>query len=177
MGSVGEQTYSVTSEARKIIDAEILNNPLVPELPSEIHEAAKHIKYTGNDAPSIPIPWRFAESVSALKGFEAAMLNVLRSKKYGAAFDDVTIDTDHASLFFMTTFLTQLVGKNGETEPLNAFNAKEMVKYGFRNTDLHRATTDQYRVLATNIYRTKDGRYYHTHGKQISVSCQYLDAN
>ena len=165
MGSIGERSYSVPSEAKTLLEKEILKNNLIPTLPSEIHEAAKHVHFTGNSAPSIPIPWRFAESVAALKAFEACMLNVLRSKKYGVSFEDVTIDTDHASLFFMTPFLTQKVGKDGESEPLSVFDAKEMVKYGFRNADLHRATADQHRVLATNIYRTKDGRYYHTHGE------------
>lgn len=170
MGSIGESKYSVPSESRKLLDREILNNGLIPTLPAEIHDAAKHVKFTGNDLPSIPINWRFAESVSALKGFEAAMLNVLRSKKYGVGFDDVTVDTDHASLFFMTPFLTQKVGANGEPEPLNTFDPREMVKYGFKNTDLHRAAGDWQRMLATNIYRTKDGRFYHTHGRSRSPS-------
>lgn len=167
MGSIGDSTsnYSVPAEARQLLDKEILANKLIPSLPKEIHEAAKHINYTGSLLPSIPINWRFAESVAALKGFEACMINVLRSKKYGVGFDDVTIDTDHASLFFMTPFLAQKVGKCGEIEPVNFFDKGEMERLGFRNTDLHRATEDLQRVLATNIYRTKDGRYYHTHGE------------
>lgn len=169
MGSVGEATYSVQSEARRLLDKELLNNSRIPNLPKEIQEAARHISFTGNDQPSIPINWRFAESAAALKAFEACMLNVLRSKKYGVALEDVTIDTDHASLFVMTPFLTQKVGKNGEGEALNTFDPKEMVKYGFRNTDLHRATADMQRVLATNIYRTKDRRYYHCHGMSTDV--------
>lgn len=169
MGSVGESTYSVPHEAKQLLDKELLNNSRIPTLPKEIHDAAKHITFTGNNLPSIPINWRFAESAAALKAFEACMLNVLRSKKYGVEFDDVTIDTDHASLFVMTPFLTQKVGKNGESEPLNVFDSTEMVKYGFRNTDLHRAGADLQRSLATNIYRTKDGRYYHCHGEPVTV--------
>lgn len=167
MGSVGESTYSVPSEARKLLDKELLDNSRIPSLPREMHEAAKHISFTGNDLPSIPINWRFAESAASLKAFEACMLNVLRSKKYGVGFDDATINTDHASLFVMTPFLTQKIGENGQGEPMNVFDSSEMIKYGFRNTDLHRASATLQRTLATNIYRTKDGRYYHCHGESI----------
>lgn len=165
MGSVGESIYSVPREAHSLLGKELLNNPLIPSLPKEIHSAAKHVTFTGNNAPSIPINWRFAESVAALKAFEASMLNVLRSKKYGVGFDNVTNDTDHASLFFMTPFLTKKVGKGGEVEDVNTFDPKEMVQFGFKNTDLHRATASVHRALATNIYRTKDGRFYHCHGE------------
>lgn len=166
MGSVGETTYSVPEEAKRLLENELLQNKRIPSLPPDIHEAAKHVTFTGTAAPSVPINWRFAESAAALKAFEACMVNVLRSKKYGATFDDVTIDTDHASLFVMTPFLTQKVSESGEVEPLNVFDPRETTKLGFRNTDLHRATADLHRVLATNIYRTKDGRYYHCHGQR-----------
>lgn len=167
MGSVGESSYSVPSEARKLLDQEILQNSLIPSLPPEIHRAAKNVIFTGTPSPSIPIPWRFAESVSALKAFEACMLNVLRSKKYGVDFSDITIDTDHAALFFMSPFLTQRVSEDGRIEKVDAFKAGEMERLGFRSTDLHRATADWQRILATNIYRTGDGRFYHTHGGSL----------
>ncbi|KAK1024533.1 hypothetical protein LTR33_017887, partial [Friedmanniomyces endolithicus] len=67
MGSVGETTYSVPHEAQNIFQTEILNNPLVPSLPSEIKDAGNLIHFSGNDLPSIPINWRLAESISALK--------------------------------------------------------------------------------------------------------------
>src|ERR1700759_608912 len=100
MGSVGESGYSVPKETKELFEKEILENSRIPSLPKEIKEAGKLVTFTGNDAPSIPINWRFAESVSALKAFEASMLNVIRSKKYGAKFSEVEINTDHASLFF-----------------------------------------------------------------------------
>lgn len=100
MGSIGEH-YSVQSETQDVFEKEILNNPLIPSLPPEIRDAGRLVHFTGNSSPSIPINWRFAESVSALKAFEASMLNVLRAKKYGAEFSEVNINTDHASLFIM----------------------------------------------------------------------------
>lgn len=168
MGSIGEINYSVPDEAHQLLDKEIISNKLIPTLPKEIHKAAKYIHYTGNSLPSIPINWRFAESVAALKGFEACMLNVLRSKKYSVDFDDVTIDTDHASLFFMTPFLTQVIGNDGKAEKLNVWDSKVAENMGFRNCDLYQATKDLQRVLATNIYKTSDGRSYHCHGEFLS---------
>ena len=165
MGSIGESTYSVPDESKKIFENEILNNPLIPSLPSEIKEAGKLVHFEGNALPSIPINWRFAESVTAMKAFEASMLNVLRSKKYGAQPSEVTINSDHASLFVMSPFLTQVIDSDGSKKDLNAFKALSMLNYGFKNADLHNAGSSLHRVLATNIYQTKDGRFYHCHGK------------
>ena len=163
MGSVGETTYSVQKAAQQLFEKELLNNPLIPTLPSEIKEAGRLVTFDGAASPSIPINWRFAESVSALKALEASMLNVLRAKKYDAKMSEVSINTDHASLFFMSPFLTQVMA-DGKPKTLNAFNGKEMVDYGFKNRDLHRAGSSLHRTLATNIYKTRDGRFYHTHG-------------
>lgn len=170
MGSVGENptTYSIPNEAQKIFEQEILNNPLIPTLPKEIQEAGKLVNFTGNDAPSIPVNWRFAESASALKALEASLLNVLRVRKYTdqCKLSEVDINTDHASLFIMSPFLAQLIGPDGMPQEagVNFMDAKTAETYGFKNTDLHRAAGSPQRKLATNIYQTKDGRYYHVHG-------------
>jgi hypothetical protein len=57
---------------------------------------------------SIPINWRLAEYISALKGLEAAMINVLLKRKYGLPPQEAVIDTDHAQLFFMSILLNTL---------------------------------------------------------------------
>ncbi|CAK3736810.1 -transferase family III [Lecanosticta acicola] len=169
MGSVGESNpgdYSVPKEAQKLFVKEILNNPLVPTLPWEIKAAGKHISFAGNDLPSLPINWRFAESAAALKAFEASMLNVLRKRKYASPMSEAEINTDHASLFVMSPFLLQVVNPEtgGEAQDVNVFAPGRMEELGFPNTDLHRAGSTPQRALATNIYQTKDGRFYHLHG-------------
>jgi crotonobetainyl-CoA:carnitine CoA-transferase CaiB-like acyl-CoA transferase len=40
---------------------------------------------------------------------------------------------------------------------------KAYEKY-FKNCDLHNGSSSMYRAAATNIYRCKDGRYFHVHG-------------
>jgi crotonobetainyl-CoA:carnitine CoA-transferase CaiB-like acyl-CoA transferase len=73
---------------------------------------------------------------------------------------------DHAQLFFMSVLLNVI---DPEGEALNASLAaspegkKAYEKY-FKNCDLHNGASSVYRAAATNIYRCKDGRYFHLHG-------------
>lgn len=88
------ETYSISQETQKIFDQGILNNPLIaPMLPAGIAEAAGKVRFEGTSKPSIPINWRFAESMSALKGLEAAMVNVLLQRKYGLEPQEAVINT------------------------------------------------------------------------------------
>lgn len=93
------ETYSVPDETQKIFNDGILNNPLIASsLPDDIAEAAAKVRFEGTSKPSIPINWRFAESISALKGLEAAMINVLLSRKYGVSAQEAVINTSVTAL-------------------------------------------------------------------------------
>lgn len=85
--------YSTPIESRKIFEKEILENPLLPNLPKEINEVSKLVRFEGNEKPSIPVNWRFAESISALKAFEASLLIVLLIRKYETEPVKVNINT------------------------------------------------------------------------------------
>lgn len=88
------ESYSIPLESQKLFQEGILLNPLIKKsLPAEVEKYADKVKYTGSEKPSIPINWRFAESVSALKGLEATLLNVLLVKKYGIEAQEVVINT------------------------------------------------------------------------------------
>lgn len=88
------QIYSIPDETRKVFQDGILRNPLIaPTLPDDIEECARVVRFEGTDRPSVPINWRFAESISALKGLEAAMVNVLLKKKYGMEPQEAVINT------------------------------------------------------------------------------------
>jgi hypothetical protein len=98
MGSIQNvvtpKTYSVPEQTRKLLDEGILHNPLISKsLPPEAVEYGAKVKYVGSNLPSIPINWRFAESIASLKGLEATMLNVLLARKYGIEPQDVVINT------------------------------------------------------------------------------------
>ncbi|XP_014551818.1 hypothetical protein COCVIDRAFT_111875, partial [Bipolaris victoriae FI3] len=71
----------------------ITQNPLQTTLPSEIQQCAAIVKYVGSRFPSIAVNWWLAESMFALKGFEAAMINVLIGRKYNTAPLSVVIST------------------------------------------------------------------------------------
>jgi len=86
-------TYSIQRETETILWDGALRNPLHRSLPDGIQDAARRIKFSGSKLPFIPINWRFAESVSALKAFEGAMLNVLLHNKYGIPYQNIHIDT------------------------------------------------------------------------------------
>jgi len=87
-------TYSIQGEAQTVLWEGILLNPRHNSLPDDgIQDAARKITFSGSRLPSIPINWRFAESVSALKAFEGAMLNVLLHKKYGIPYQNIHINT------------------------------------------------------------------------------------
>lgn len=86
--------YSVPREAKQLLQDGIVKNPLLtPNMPNEAPDILARIRFKGSDAPSIPINWRFAESVSALKGLEAIMVCTLLKRKYGVDVDEVLINT------------------------------------------------------------------------------------
>ncbi|RWA12523.1 hypothetical protein EKO27_g2558 [Xylaria grammica] len=159
MASLAE--YSVPHEAEKLFKDGILRNPLQKDLPSGLEALAKHVRFEGSSRPSIPINWRFAESISALKAFEATMLNLLVSRKYNVEPSDITINTDLATLFFMSPLVGKWI-KDGKPTPIDLFSL-EMAQL-FPSRDLHRSVDGLHRALATNIYKTKDGKCYHIHG-------------
>ncbi|KAK2017372.1 CoA-transferase family III [Colletotrichum eremochloae] len=162
MGSHGE--YSVPQEAEAVFQHGILSNPLMKDLPSDLRTLSQHVKFEGSPKPSVPISWKFAESISALKALEATMLNRLLQKKYKVAPLDVTINTDHASLFYFSPLLAQLIGKDGKFAPMALMNFVPEAMKMFPETDKHRTAASLHRALVTNMYKTKDGRYYECYG-------------
>lgn len=172
MGSIQDTPeYSIPAEARQVFENGILNNPLIkPYLPADTAELASKIRFTGSDSPSIPINWRFAESVSSLKAYEALLINALLRQKYGHKEPaEVEINTDHAQLFFMSTLIWKMDpadGMEGELSLASLGDKQGMERYSklFKNCDKHRSTSSLHRIAATNIYKTKDGGFFHVHG-------------
>ena len=69
--------YSVPLTSMRYLVDGISKHPGHLALPTECHELSKFINYVGDEQPKMATNWRLAESVSALKGFEAIMLNLL----------------------------------------------------------------------------------------------------
>lgn len=94
-GQGEDVVYSVPEQAKRIFHEGILENSLInKDLSSDfIASAISKIKFQGSQFPSIPVNWRFAESISALKAFEGAFVNELVNKKYGLEPQEIVIDT------------------------------------------------------------------------------------
>lgn len=171
MGSVDSpnadvlSTYSVAEESQQLLHNALLSNPkIAPDVPAEAKAFASRVRFTGGSKlPSIAIPWRFAESAASLKGFEACIIAALVQRKYGASLSGATINTDHAQLFFMSTLLWQI--HPDEPERTISMSAHREKLYDLiPNYDFHEMGSNLYRHCVTNIYRTKDGRFFHLHG-------------
>ncbi|KAK8052184.1 CoA-transferase family III domain-containing protein [Apiospora rasikravindrae] len=151
--------YSVPNEAESLFRKGVMGNPLIEKnLPDGAIEASKTIRFEGSEKPSLPINWRFAESIAAIKAYEATVINVLLQRKYGMEKPaEVVINTDHAQLFIMSTLLWTLDPDGDNLTPF-----KLMAEY-FPDWDKHQMNAP-YRGSVTNIYKTKDDRYFHLHG-------------
>ncbi|KAF3911733.1 hypothetical protein AA313_de0205210 [Arthrobotrys entomopaga] len=162
--STSAEAYSVPQEAWEVLQKGILENPLLGNIPAELKSFTKNLHFEGNSKPSIPVNWRFAESITALKGFEALMLNLLITRKYNTQPVDVTINTDHASLFILSPVIAQIIKDGKPTPLLSSSGGNTDLDRLFPNEDKHDSGPSPYRGRATNIYETKDGRFYHCHG-------------
>ncbi|KAK1221351.1 hypothetical protein PQX77_015838 [Marasmius sp. AFHP31] len=147
-------TYSIPAQASQLLRDGLVFNELHQSCPSEVQDVYKLVEYRGGDLPSIPINWRFAESIAAIKGFEACMLNVLLKRRFAIEPQKVVIDTDHAQLFFMSPFVSSLNVNGKDVFP---HDLKEFSRW-FPSSE--RSPHDG---SCTNIYKTKDGRFYHIH--------------
>jgi crotonobetainyl-CoA:carnitine CoA-transferase CaiB-like acyl-CoA transferase len=83
--------------------------------------------------------------------------------------------SDHAQLFIMSILLNTIDPDGDAVSFVGALGSaakgagpKAYLKY-FKNCDKHDMGGDVYRTAATNIYRCKDGRYFHLHG---SMNCE-----
>jgi len=156
-------SYSVPVESEKLLKEALLENPkIAKDIPQEAVEFAQRIRFTGNDLPSIPINWRFAESAASLNAFEACIIAALVKRKYNVDLAGAEINTDQAQLYFMSALVWSIHPDTDHTIAVG----KNMDKLDdlIPNYDFHKMGSSLYRVCATNIYRTKDGRYFHLHG-------------
>ncbi|OTA78492.1 hypothetical protein M434DRAFT_245102 [Hypoxylon sp. CO27-5] len=85
--------YSVPQQAQSVFEEGILENPLIKNLSPGLRSLSKYVHFEGSSKPNIPINWRLAESISALKAFEATTLNYLLTRKYKIEPADITINT------------------------------------------------------------------------------------
>ena len=88
------ESYSVPQQAQAVLQEGILSHDkILPLLPADAKENSSKIKFEGSPLPSLPINWRFAESIASLKGLEAIVLSSLLKRKYNVVPQEILINT------------------------------------------------------------------------------------
>ena len=155
MTSVAISPYSVLDESRRVFE-DLLDDPRL-SIPKETKALASKVQFLGTSQPGLPVVWKFGEAINALKALEATIANRLFSTKFKTEPQDIVIDSDHAALFITSPFVLSVDG-----QPVGFRGSKELQKY-LKNRDYNRFLTPLYRALTSNIYKTKDEKFFHTH--------------
>lgn len=149
------ESYPVRREAEHIFRHVLLKDERL-QLPPSIAALAAKMSFTAPDTIDtayVPVPLKFTESSAALWALAATLGNAIVQERFGVE-QEVRVNTDIASLFLSSCALVRVDGK-----PLNDPSiALRYLKY-----DLGKSS-DPYRRLCTNVYRTRDGCYFHLHG-------------
>ncbi|KAL4803088.1 CoA-transferase family III domain-containing protein [Aspergillus unguis] len=152
--------YSIQEETARIVREYLLDNESL-SLPSSVKEAAKKITFTGASQPFIPTPLKITESSAALNAFIASIASAISKDRYGVDYQDITVNTDVASLFLMSITLPTINGTSALQHPVIEKELDVGDKYAM-NKPIHQQ--------CTNVYETKDGRWFHLHG---SMNAEY----
>ncbi|KAF5567534.1 acyl transferase carnitine dehydratase [Fusarium phyllophilum] len=152
--------YSISTEATRILNKVLLQDHRL-HLPDSFVKAAEKVKFVGeDDQPFILTPLKITESSAALNALVATAANVVAAERYGIDYQNVEINTDLATLFLESVLLPTIGGKH--------FMQSSKMLAELAKMDLHQMSKP-IRRYATNVYRTKDGRWYHLHGSMNAL--------
>ncbi|PNP78695.1 hypothetical protein FNYG_08041 [Fusarium nygamai] len=152
--------YSISTEATRILNKVLLQDHRL-QLPDSFVRAAEKVKFVGeDDQPFILTPLKITESSAALNALVATAANVAAAERYGINYQNVEINTDLATLFLESVLLPTIGGKH--------FMQSSKMLAELAKMDLHQMSKP-IRRYATNVYRTKDGRWYHLHGSMNAL--------
>lgn len=85
--------YSVQDEAKRFLHERLLDDASL-ELPQSFKEAAKKIKFVGDDPkPFVPTPCKITESASALTALVAAAASAVATDRYGIDYQEIDVNT------------------------------------------------------------------------------------
>ncbi|KAK6065116.1 formyl-CoA transferase [Seiridium cupressi] len=148
-------SYNLQEESSRILQDVLLKDPLL-ELPESFAKAAEKVRFVGGDSQLfVPTPCKITESISALNALLAVGASVVAKDRYGVDFQDIEVNTDISTLFLMSLVLSTLKGKPALEDAI--------IKQEIAKADLYLMQKPIHRQC-TNVYQTKDGRWYHLHG-------------
>lgn len=147
------EPYTLQAEARRIFDSILSDHRL--HVPDEVKEYSSMVEFVGEEKePFFPVPYKCAEAHAGLLGYIGALGLAISKDRYGIE-QRVEIDVAHALLNGLGALFSRHKGEwlSGTPKMTNAVKRWD-----------HGKTRELYRQLATNIYKTKDGRWYSVHG-------------
>ncbi|EXJ90174.1 hypothetical protein A1O3_03243 [Capronia epimyces CBS 606.96] len=152
--SSSSEDGSVQDEAERIFRDVLLKDERL-QLPANIGQFVKAttIDRTTTQQPVLPGPSKMTETSTALWALAATLGNLISHERYGIV-QQVSVDSDAATLFLVSSALVTVGGKTLQEPSI----ARRYIQYDRGNS------RETYRRLSTNIYPTKDGRWFHLHG-------------
>ncbi|KAH8646641.1 CAIB/BAIF family enzyme [Xylariales sp. PMI_506] len=158
--------YTVQKEAGRIFHEVLLKDSRLG-LPAEVLEAAPRTVIDDHSTvakPFLPAPTKPSETSTALWALLATYGNAIAKQRFGID-QSVTINSDVATVFIFAFVLSTLGGK-GITDP---GVAARLQRYDTKQQNV------PWRRFCTNVYPTRDGRWFHLHGgMDASKSLQML---
>jgi hypothetical protein len=148
-----EMPYTIQSESQRIY--ELIVDDARLNLPDEVKALKDRIQFVGDETqPFFPVPFKAAESQAGLLGYVGLLALAIAQERYGIE-QECQIDVAHALLNGLGALFVRHGGEwlSGSPKMMAAVQRWD-----------HGMTRELYRQLATNIYKSKDGRWYALHG-------------
>ncbi|KAI1389315.1 CoA-transferase family III [Hypoxylon trugodes] len=150
-------TYTIQQEASRILHDVLLADPRL-QIPPSVKAAVSRTSFSTDsvEKPFLPAPIKCTESSAALWALLATFGNAIAGERYGSTVADqrAIISSDAASLFLFSFWFMRVGGKPVSDPDV----ARRISVY-----DITRQFT-LWRRLVTNVYPTRDGRWFHLHG-------------
>ncbi|KAI1428677.1 CoA-transferase family III domain-containing protein [Xylaria sp. FL1777] len=147
-------TYTIQKEAARIFHSVLLTDERL-EIPDEVRTLAERTSFDPSalSKPFLPAPVKCTESSAALWALLGTFGNAIAERRYGIT-QSCAVSSDVASLFLFSFLLLRVGGK-----PIA--NPEIAARYSVYDLT---AQMTPWRRLVTNVYPTRDGRWFHLHG-------------
>lgn len=159
---MADENYTIQKEASRILHSILLADSRL-QIPESVKAAAARTSFDPSalSAPFLPAPVKCTESSTALWALLATFGNAIAAERYNLPDQKVVINSDVASIFLFSFLLLQVGGK-----PISDLEVRK--RYSIYDTT---SQFTHWRRLVTNVYPTRDGRWFHLHGGLDSTPC------
>ncbi|KAH7127334.1 CAIB/BAIF family enzyme [Dactylonectria macrodidyma] len=144
---------SIAQSSLRILQEHLLDAPAL-SIPESVRKERKHVSFSFDRESFFPTPYKLSESITSLWTLVVLLASAISRQRYATDVDSITVDIPQATLMVMSAFLFK-INNRGIWDP--------SVQKRTAPLDLGKIQ-EPYRAFATNIYQTKDGRWFHLHG-------------